>query len=618
MTWTSVRPIKKESEACCGFALQLFSPNIESDIRTPCVGRYNEAMTAFAANKIHNGRFDTMIQLIVAILLLALNTNVAAQTDSLSRGQGMASTAHPLATKAAETIFNLGGNSVDAAIAVSLTLSVVEPSMSGLGGRAQAIVRLPDGSFRGYNGMTEIPADFVLHREMPSSGYTTVATPGLIALLQALHENHGSLPFEDLIKPAIERARQGFVMLPGGASRFQSSVGKIRQDPGLSRVYLNDEGNVAKAGEALKQPALARTLTRLGQFGPRDFYQGEIARQISADVLKNGGFITLADLKTYAVLPGRYIKFPYRDYEIHTLAAPAGGGLVAKALMLLSQFEVSNLSERSWALLLAQALALSIESMAGDYYEFDLIGLTEPAWAKQNLSRIRLPVLFDGISDLVVHNTQMESSTDWLAADSGHTSHFVTADCSGLTLSMTQTLGPLFGAKVATPALGFPYAATMGGYLRTGRQDPGSRPRTAIAPVIVTKNDQVVLVLGAAGGIKIPSAIVQVLSRYIDQGRSLEAALALPRVHPASTIDKENNRQVSLEHFQAETTSGGWMPGDVASWRKAGFNVTEIDSKASFARIHALESKAGVLIGSADPDWEGSSLRELNCIADAL
>ena len=132
----------------------------------------------------------------------------------------------------------------------------------------------------------------------------------------------------------------------------------------------------------------------------------------------------------------------------------------------------------------------------------------------------------------------------------------------------------------------------------------------------MTKNDQVVLALGAAGGIKIPSAIVQVLSRYIDQGRSLDAALALPRVHPASTIDKHNNRQVNVQHFQAETTADGWMPADVASWRSAGFKVTAIDSKASFGRIHALQRKAGALIGSADPDWEGSALPERTCIAD--
>jgi len=176
----------------------------------------------------------------------------------------------------------------------------------------------------------------------------------------------------------------------------------------------------------------------------------------------------------------------------------------------------------------------------------------------------------------------------------------------------------LFGAMVATAGLGFPYAATMGGYLRTGRQDPGSRPRTAIAPVIVTLNQKIVLALGAAGGIKIPSAIVQALSRYIDQGKNIQDALELPRVHPASTIDKHHKRQVPLKHFQAETTLGGWTPADVDSWRRAGFEVTEVNKQASFARIHALERKNNTLTGAADPDWEGSALPNVECEPGAI
>jgi len=555
------------------------------------------------------------IRFMLATALITLSAYTDTQANPTPATLGMASTAHPLATQAAQTIYEMGGNSVDAGIAASLTLAVVEPSMSGLGGRAQAIVSHSDGRFQGYNGMTEIPQNFVLQAEMPSSGYTTVATPGLIALLQVLHKHHGSLSFDRLIQPAIDHAQKGFMILPGEAARHQRSEKKLRKDPGMANAFLKRRKKAVKPGQRLKQPTLARTLRRLSQFGPDDFYQGQIARDISADMARNGGFITLDDLQAYAVLPGRYIHFPYRDYEIHTLAAPAGGGLVAKAMMLLSQYEVSNLSERSWALLLAQALALSIESMADDYYEPDLEHLTDATWAKQNLNRIRLPLLADDVSARSGTPHLQSSSTDWIAADSGHTSHFVTADCTGLTLSMTQTLGPLFGAKVATPGLGFPYAATMGGYLRTGRQDPGSRPRTSIAPVIVTQNNQVVLALGAAGGIKIPSAIVQALSRYIDQGRNLEDALALPRVHPASKIDQHNKRHISPRHFQAETTSDGWTPADVASWRSADFKVTEIDSKASFARIHALQRNEHILTGSADPDWEGSSLPGLNCSA---
>ncbi len=552
------------------------------------------------------------------LVMISICSLVQADPSKATPSRGMASTAHPLATHAARSIYKIGGNSIDAAIAASLTLSVVEPSMSGLGGRAQAIVRYPDGRFQGYNGMTEIPRGFVVQAKMANSGYTTVATPGLLALLHVLHKNHGSLPFQRLVQPAIEHAQKGFAVLPGEALRHQLSLKKIMRDPGMAQAYLDKRKTAVKAGDILKQPTLALTLTRLSDVGPDDFYQGQIAREISTDMARNGGFITLEDLRAYKVLPGRYIHFPYRNYEIHTLAAPAGGGLVAKAMMLLAQYDVSSLSDRSWALLMAQALALSIESMADDYYETDLDQLTDASWARQRLKRIRLPVLTNGVNPSPTQISPKKTSDSALAAERGHTSHFVTADCSGLALSMTQTLGPLFGAKVATASLGFPYAATMGGYLRTGRQDPGSRPRTAIAPVVVTLNQKIVLALGAAGGIKIPSAIVQALSRYIDQGKNIQDALELPRVHPASSIDKHHKRQVPLEHFQAETTLGGWTPADVNSWRRAGFEVTEINKQASFARIHALERKNNTLTGAADPDWEGSALPSLQCEQGAI
>ena len=551
-------------------------------------------------------------------MILSISSLAQASLSKATSSSGMASTAHPLATHAAQSIYKIGGNSIDAAIAASLTLSVVEPSMSGLGGRAQAIVRYPDGRFQGYNGMTEIPRGFVVQSKMANSGYATVATPGLLALLQVLHENHGSLPFQRLIQPAIKYAQKGFTVLPGEASRHQRSVKKIKQNPGMAQAYLSQRKTAVKAGDILKQPTLALTLTRLSDVGPDDFYQGQIARGISTDMARNGGFITLDDLRAYQVLPGRYIHFPYRNYEIHTLAAPAGGGLVAKAMMLLAQYDVSSLSNRSWALLMAQALALSIESMADDYYETDLDQLTDASWARQRLKRIRLPILTDSVNASPIEISSKKPSAGSVTTDRGHTSHFVTADCSGLAVSMTQTLGPLFGAMVATASLGFPYAATMGGYLRTGRQDPGSRPRTAIAPVIVTLNQKIVLALGAAGGIKIPSAIVQALSRYIDQGKNIQDALELPRVHPASTIDKHHKRQVPLKHFQAETTLGGWTPADVDSWRRAGFEVTEINKQASFARIHVLERKNNTLTGAADPDWEGSALPNVECEPGAI
>ncbi|MBT6116063.1 MAG: hypothetical protein HOH41_10155 [Porticoccaceae bacterium] len=536
--------------------------------------------------------------------------------DSPMLTHGAAATAHPLATQAADDVYRRGGNSVDAAVAASLVLSVVEPTMSGLGGRAQAIVRLESGEFFGYNGMTEIPKDFTPTADMPSSGYTTVATPGLVALLWALHQGHGKLPFAELVQPAMRYAQEGFVLLPGEAARHQSKLESLRADKGMSAHFLSyqddKQGVATAAGARLVQPVLAKTLAAIASGGTDAFYRGDIARLIGADMRSNGGFVTEQDLADYKVLPGRYISFPYRDLMIHTLAAPAGGGIVARALTILNLYDVAALSDSSWAVLVSQALALSLDAVSTDYEERDLAKLSDPQWARDASQAIRLPQLKQ-LSQRPVLSDQLASATDWIGTPAAHTSHFVTADCSGQTVSLTQTIGPVFGANVATPELGFAYAATMGGYLRTGKQIPGDRPRTSIAPVIITRNNQLVAALGAAGGIRIPSAIVQTISRYVDQGKSLSEALAAPRVHPKNIIDENNQRIVTLDVFDAEMTAGGWSQEQLKAWTAAGFKVKEIDSHASFGRVHALALGDAELAGAADPDWEGSATQPANC-----
>ena len=553
-----------------------------------------------------------MLRLIVFLSTQFMFIEVMASENIKPQNRGIASTAHPLATQAAADIYRQGGNSVDAAITVSFVLSVVEPTMSGLGGRAQAILRTATGEFIGYNGMTEIPQGFVKTENMPNSGYSTIATPGLIALLWDMHEEYGELPFEELLKPAIKYAEKGFYILPGEAERHKSAVSEINKSKGMADAFLKSDGSSFVSGELLRQPVLAHTLKQIADDGADAFYEGEIAKLMSQDIIDNGGFVTLQDLVDYQVLPGRYISIPYRGFNIHTLAAPAGGGLIAKTLMLLNTFDVANMDERRWAALVSQALAISIESMSDNYYEKDLDVLLDQTWASKERKRISIPRSSSRVRSLDISFSK-KFDTNWVGEPGAHTSHFVTADCSGLAVSLTQTIGPVFGAKAATPNLGFAYAATMGGYLRTGPQIPGERPRTAIAPVFVTKKNKIVLALGAAGGIRIPSAIVQTISRFIDQGKTLSEAIAAPRIHPKQRIDENNRRVIDLLAFEAETSAPGWSQADVNYWHTQGFNVTEVDKHASFGRVHAITKQNNVLKGTADPDWEGSASDQMIC-----
>jgi gamma-glutamyltranspeptidase/glutathione hydrolase len=212
-----------------------------------------------------------------------------------------------------------------------------------------------------------------------------------------------------------------------------------------------------------------------------------------------------------------------------------------------------------------------------------------------------------------VATTLSSAGHDWAGShwgqDSHHTSHFTIADCDGRVVSITQTVGPLFGSRVITPGLGFVYATTMGSYLSATDQVPGSRPRTTIAPTVVTRDGEVVLALGAAGGLRILSAIVQTISRYIDQGHAPDEAVALPRVHPVSGDAESSERTTYGEQINLEMTpERGWSPEVAESLRAAGFEVVPVETHASFGRVHLVARSGKAWQGVADPDWEGTAM----------
>ena len=194
-----------------------------------------------------------------------------------------------------------------------------------------------------------------------------------------------------------------------------------------------------------------------------------------------------------------------------------------------------------------------------------------------------------------------ETMADWDAAawgpGEGHTTHLSAADADGMYVALTQTIGPNLGSKVATPGLGFLHAATLGGYL--GHMEPGERARSSISPLMVSQDGKPVLVLGAAGGARIISAVVQAVLRVVDQGMTLPDALAAARVHP---IDGG---------IAMETSPGiGWAADDIAEVKAWGMLVEEVEREGAFGRIHGIwvDPATGEVVGVADPDWEGAAI----------
>ena len=530
---------------------------------------------------------------------------------------GMVAAAQPLATQAGLEILEAGGNAADAALATAFVLSVVEPTMNGIGGRNLILVRKLDGTFQGYNGMTEVPINYTPPEVAVNSGHETVATPGVVASLMRLYKEYGSLPLPQIMAASIKHASNGFEVLPGEATRHKIAHKSMLENLGFRMHMLKNDSILYKSGEILKQPTLAKTLQLIADTEGEDFYKGEIAKKIASDMEANGGYVTLEDLKNYQATDMRYVTTNYRGYQIHTMPAPSGGGLLVKTLNILENFDLSNINDMQWAAIMNQALALSINTMETDYKEENLNLVQSKDWAKKQATSIVIPnpkttsnnFTKTTISELLANNTDW-SGNSW-GKDSHHTTHFVTADCKGMVVSITQTVGPLFGSKVITPDLGFVYASTMGTYLSNSDQAPGSRPRTTIAPTIVTKDGKTVMVLGAAGGLRILSGIAQTISRYIDRGLELKEAVAAPRIHPEMVVNKETGkRRFDGMQFSAEfTPSNGWTAKDSIAWKHAGFDIKSIERYGAFARVHAVtfNPETNEWTGIADPDWEGTA-----------
>jgi gamma-glutamyltranspeptidase/glutathione hydrolase len=506
----------------------------------------------------------------------------------------MVSTAHPLATEAGITMLEMGGNAADAAVAAGFAIAVVEPTMNSIGGRNQILVRTPDGDFHGIDGTTQAPWDYdVATAPQASYGYAVIGIPGAVDGLLRLHEEHGSLTLAQVMAPAIEYAENGFRLLPGDAARQAAGADEALEFPGTAAVYYRGDGSPYRAGEILRQPQYAETLRKIMVGGRDVFYSGEIAEAMAADFSANGGPVDLDDLRQYRAEDSRIVRGSYRGYELVGTDVPAAGVLSIQALHVMENFDPASMTEAEWFAIAGQALRMAQRELAVLGTDSAAARATSKEYAATLASEIAAPgrPAAGRGSPLPPLGPREDHQ--------GHTTHLSTADADGMYVSLTQTLGPNMGSKVVTPGLGFLYASTLGGYLGT-MTEPGMRARSNINPFMVTKDGDVVLVLGAAGGGMIPPAVVHAISRVIDFGMDLPRALAEPRVAGGFGGDGLN----------AETSPGiGWTPAELDQMRALGIDINPVVRSGAFGRVHGIQfdRDTGTWIGAADPDWEGSA-----------
>lgn len=499
---------------------------------------------------------------------------------------GVISTGHPLATEAGVKMLSLGGNAVDAAVAAAFALSVVEPSMSGIGGRAQILIYSPDSGFHGIDATTAAPSDYDFDSAPKKRyGYPSIGIPGVVKGLTKALSEHGTMDRDLVMSPSIEIAINGHNLIYGEALRQEYVNEQLNEFEGSRMHFLNKDGSARSAGDWVVQKELGRVLQAISDEGPDVFYSGWIAEKIVEDNQANGGVLSMKALAEYEAMDSHIVNGSYRGYNIAGLWVPSYGAITIQALQILESYaDPSRLTDnRMWG----EAVYHSIQSAYLDRRKQktleDAIKFTSKEWAEKKAAEINNKSL--EIDKLMPYAFTLPN---------GHTTHLTVVDKNGMIVALTQTVGTTMGSKVATPGLGFVYAQTLGGYL--GEVKARDRASSHISPMIISKGDEPILAMGAAGGSRIPSSIVAVISRIIDQNKTLEEAMALPRVHP------QNDGTIDLEF----TEKNSFTMEDSAFYVGQGHKVSIQREVARFGRIHAVMKENDGWVGVADPDWEGS------------
>jgi len=460
--------------------------------------------------------------------------------------RGMVTSMHPAATDVAAQVLREGGNAVDAAIALGAAISVTSHDWSGIAGDSAWLIYLAGSrSYRYLDGYSVCPEgttpqllterfgldrrrDNMGFREEPpqqrDAGVVTAMVPGTPAAWCELAAQHGRLPLAKVLEPAIALAERGVVLNRYVSDAFQRGKPKLQQFESSRAVFFDDEAQVPREGQTLRQPDLAETLRRLARKGRSEFYQGDTANQIVDFCRRNGGTITLRDLAAYQARWRPVVRGTYRGREIVVCGPPTAGPHVIQGLNVLEGYDLAasgyHTEQTLHRLIECLKLCLIDRRAHGGDPDFQLMDLTETL-SKQAAAALRSKIADGRASTHGEHAVMGESTT-----------HFVVADADGNIVNATQTIGSAFGCGEVVSGTGMLMNdRTWWMALEEGPNivSPGHRANIGHAPTIVAENGQPCIALGSPGGFGIIQYVIQTLVNVLDHGLDLQSAIEAPR-----------------------------------------------------------------------------------------
>jgi gamma-glutamyltranspeptidase / glutathione hydrolase len=515
-----------------------------------------------------------MKQFIAVAVLLATAFSGYAQRKPVIGERAMVVSAHELATHAGVEILKKGGNAVDAAIATGFALAVVFPFAGNVGGGGFMLIHRADGGQLIIDYRETAPAaatrDMYLDAEsnvLKGAGSSTVGwrasgVPGTVAGFAQAHRKFGSgkVKWAELIEPARRLAANGHTVSHDAVERFGRELELLSQFEETKRIYLKN-GSLWKAGELWKQPELAATFARLQKQGPEEFYTGETARRIADAMEKNGGTITLNDLKNYKPVEREPLRGSYRGYDIVTMPPPSSGGIaLLQMLAMLEPFDIAPLGHNSAAKyhLLVEVMRRAFRDRAE--YPGDPAFVNVPV--QQLLDREYIARLMKN------YDPNRATPSEGLApgGEPQDTTHFSVIDADGNAVSNTYTLNGAFGSGVTIPGTGIlmnnemdDFTAKVGvknlfGLLQGPQNsiEPGKRPLSSMTPTFVLKDGDLLLITGSPGGPTIINTVLQVITNMIDHGMPVMAAVEAPRIHHQWMPDEMTHERYGISPDTAE------------------------------------------------------------------
>ncbi|SHN61982.1 gamma-glutamyltransferase [Erythrobacter sanguineus] len=486
-------------------------------------------------------------------------TAASAPLATATVAKGAVSSADPRATAAGEAILAQGGSATDAAIAVMLALTVVEPQSSGIGGggfmvradgERDALVTI-DGRETAPAAAT--PTRFLdeqgklLPRETRVFSGLSVGVPGNIALAAKAHAQFGKLPWADLFQPAIALARDGFTMNRRLHESLAANKGRADRDVEARRVHFGSDGEPLPIGTTLRNPDLAETLADLAAAGPQAMYDrnaGSLARWVARETPQDGA-MTETDVRAYIAKERAPVCARYRVYRVCGMGPPSSGGVaVAQILGQLQGFDLAALgpdSPQFWHLFVeSQRLAYADRELYladADFVAVPVEGLVDQAYIAGRAALIAPDSALAKAEAGVPPGAPLARAVGQQEPENG-TTHFSVADAIGNAVSYTSTVEGAFGSGLFfggfylnNELTDFTLTPEEDGKPVANRVEGGKRPRSSMAPTIVyDATGKVVLVIGAAGGPTIPVQVARAIIGVVDFGMSAEAALGMPFV----------------------------------------------------------------------------------------